>query len=359
MTIQGPSILVRKKFGENVRRRGQLLRRHDLERLDRRGDDGQPLHRAARAEERGRRLPARQDDLRGQRARPATRTTTRPTRCRSGYRQDMFGDLTTVSIGFSRGWDTVGKRDEPDFQRTSTGATTASASSQVLTRNLLLSLNFETITEEGYLQNPYRTMRYVRARGRLLHARAGDLPDDAHRQRRRRSSSSTTCRGAPRSRASTASTPTPGASTRTTAGVEYTQPMWGKWVLHGLVPLLHAERRRFLQRPVPARELTRTSWCATRKTPPTSSHTLGVGASYEFPVTWLSWLKTRHGQPAVQPDDARLRRLPGPARITRRAPRSPAPSRSTRSTPTSSSSSCRSGSDAPRGLLIGGCSPFE
>ena len=27
---------------------------------------------------------------------------------------------------------------------------------QVLTRNLLASLNFETISEQGYLQNPYR-----------------------------------------------------------------------------------------------------------------------------------------------------------------------------------------------------------
>ncbi len=31
---------------------------------------------------------------------------------------------------------------------------------QVLTRDLLLSLNFETVTEQGYLQNPYRFMRY-------------------------------------------------------------------------------------------------------------------------------------------------------------------------------------------------------
>ena len=32
--------------------------------------------------------------------------------------------------------------------------------SQILTRNMILSLGLEVITDEGYLHNPYRSFRY-------------------------------------------------------------------------------------------------------------------------------------------------------------------------------------------------------
>ena len=32
-----------------------------------------------------------------------------------GLSQEMFGDLTTLSLGYSRGWDTVGKRGDAAF----------------------------------------------------------------------------------------------------------------------------------------------------------------------------------------------------------------------------------------------------
>ena len=31
------------------------------------------------------------------------------------YHQDFFGDLTTISLGYSQGSDVVGKRGEPEF----------------------------------------------------------------------------------------------------------------------------------------------------------------------------------------------------------------------------------------------------
>ena len=33
--------------------------------------------------------------------------------------------------------------------------------SQVITRNLLMSLDYEAVADEGYLNNPYRRVRYV------------------------------------------------------------------------------------------------------------------------------------------------------------------------------------------------------
>ena len=50
-----------------------------------------------------------------------------------GLSQDLFGDLTTVSLGFSRAWDTVRRRNATaaastrPSKRASTGAPTASA----------------------------------------------------------------------------------------------------------------------------------------------------------------------------------------------------------------------------------------
>jgi hypothetical protein len=78
--------------------------------------------------------------------------------------QSMFGDLTTISFGFTRGWDVVGKVDHgivQAFRETADHRNWSVGLSQVLTRNLLLGLNFETDESDGYLQSPYRAIRYV------------------------------------------------------------------------------------------------------------------------------------------------------------------------------------------------------
>jgi hypothetical protein len=83
--------------------------------------------------------------------------------------QSMFGDLTTVSFGFTRGWDRVGEVAHGVFQKSVGDADHRNWSvglSQVLTRNLLLGLNFETDESNGYLQNPYRGVRFRDASGR-------------------------------------------------------------------------------------------------------------------------------------------------------------------------------------------------
>ncbi len=78
-----------------------------------------------------------------------------------GISQDMFGDLTTVSLGYSLGDDTVGRRGDPSFKDTVRRQDYRLGLSQILTKNLLLGFSFETITDEGFLNNPYRSVRYV------------------------------------------------------------------------------------------------------------------------------------------------------------------------------------------------------
>jgi len=74
--------------------------------------------------------------------------------------QDMFGDLTTLTLGYALGDDLVRRADDPSFQRDLDKQTYSVGITQILTKNLISTLNFETITDEGFLNNPYRSVRY-------------------------------------------------------------------------------------------------------------------------------------------------------------------------------------------------------
>jgi hypothetical protein len=80
--------------------------------------------------------------------------------------QDMFGDLTTVTLGFSRTRDKVGENNgtanvpnvtwlgHADTRNYDAGI------SQILTKNLIAGINFEVVTDSGFLANPYRSVRF-------------------------------------------------------------------------------------------------------------------------------------------------------------------------------------------------------
>jgi hypothetical protein len=72
---------------------------------------------------------------------------------------EMFGSMTTVTVGYSQGQDTV-KRVDTDFQENIDRYQYRLGLSQILTRTLLANLSFEAMAEEGYLNNPYRAARY-------------------------------------------------------------------------------------------------------------------------------------------------------------------------------------------------------
>lgn len=78
-----------------------------------------------------------------------------------GISQLMFGDLTTVSLGYAKGWDIITATGSPSLEEEANRQKYKLGLSQVLTKNLLVDLSFETITDEGYLNNPYRSVRYL------------------------------------------------------------------------------------------------------------------------------------------------------------------------------------------------------
>jgi hypothetical protein len=77
-----------------------------------------------------------------------------------GISQDLFGDLTTISMGFSRASDTVGNSTDPLFEEAIDRWSYRVGVAQILTKSIITSLNLEVITDEGFLNNPYRSYRY-------------------------------------------------------------------------------------------------------------------------------------------------------------------------------------------------------
>ena len=75
--------------------------------------------------------------------------------------QDFFGDLTTLSLGYSLGDDTIGRNDEADFAESLQRRRYSLSLTQVLTKSWIVALNAESVVDEGYLNNPYRSVRYL------------------------------------------------------------------------------------------------------------------------------------------------------------------------------------------------------
>jgi hypothetical protein len=83
---------------------------------------------------------------------------------------DMFGDLTTVTLGYALGNDIVRSNADPSFEDTIDRRNYRVSVSQVLSKNSILGFIFETVTDEGFLNNPYRSYRYTDGSGGYLWA---------------------------------------------------------------------------------------------------------------------------------------------------------------------------------------------
>jgi hypothetical protein len=81
--------------------------------------------------------------------------------------QDMFGDLTTVTLGFTDSRNKVGENNgTANLPKIAWLGHAESRSyegglSQVITKNLIAGATVEVITDQGLLSNPYRSIRYL------------------------------------------------------------------------------------------------------------------------------------------------------------------------------------------------------
>jgi hypothetical protein len=75
--------------------------------------------------------------------------------------QDFFGDLTTASFGYTRGQDDVFQNGNDEFAQSIDRQNFRLGVSQIATPNMIVTLDYELITDEGFLNNPYRSYRYL------------------------------------------------------------------------------------------------------------------------------------------------------------------------------------------------------
>ena len=169
ITIQGPSVLVRKKVGDNL----SLSANYYEDMISSASIDvklsASPYHETRKQES----LAA--DYLHGKSTYSAGFITSKEPDYKANTEyfavsQDMFGDLTTLTLGYRRGWDQVYRdikapqgfiENDPTFHERADHRGYSLSLSQILTRNAILGFNYELLTDQGYLANPYRKIRFL------------------------------------------------------------------------------------------------------------------------------------------------------------------------------------------------------
>ncbi len=103
-----------------------------------------------------------------------------------GLSQSMFGDLTTVTLGFSDTRDKVGENngtaDKPVVAWLGHAMSRAYSGgvSQIITKNFITGVNLQVITDAGYLANPYRSIRYLDPTNAKGYSLASQVYPDTH-----------------------------------------------------------------------------------------------------------------------------------------------------------------------------------
>lgn len=157
--ITGPSIMILKKFGQNVAVTGNYY----ADSVSSASIDVEST--ASPYDEQRHEVSAGIDYLHGNSIMSLSYTNSNESDYEAntasfGISMDMFANMTTVSMGYAHGWDTVGQNGNPTFSEEVRRHNYRLGLSQVITKKMLMEFNFEGITDEGFLNNPYRVVRY-------------------------------------------------------------------------------------------------------------------------------------------------------------------------------------------------------
>jgi len=204
--------------------------------------------------------------------------------------QDMFGDLTTLQLSFARGWDKVFRRGDTDFSDKLDRRVYGIDLTQVATKSLLLGFSWETITEEGFLNNPYRSVRYLDADA------AAGFAFEPERYPRTRTGNALAARGRhflPWRAAMQLEyrwyTDSWGIRAHT-AQLGYTHPVGPRWVLDAHYRWYTQDAADFYADLFP-RSNFQNFLARDKELSTLVSHTIGVAASYEFSLPRAGFFK--------------------------------------------------------------------
>jgi len=197
--------------------------------------------------------------------------------------QDLFGDLTSLSLGFSRGWDEVRKRGDQEFEEPVDRRSYRLGLTQIVTPTLMLNLAFETITDEGFLNNPYRSVRYLDPDSPLGYA----YQPEVYPRTRTSSAASLGARYFLPYRAALHGelrwfTDTWGIDA-STVRVGYTHPLGERWVLEGGYRWYDQSAADFYSDLFP-RQDAQNFLARDKELSTFTSHMLSVGATWELPA---------------------------------------------------------------------------
>lgn len=160
ITVEGPSVLVRKQLGESF----SVQAKYHVDTIS--GASIDVITTASPYREERTELAGTLDYLRGDTLLSVGIVTSDENDYKGrsfniGVSQEVFAAMTTLSMGYVRGSDEIGRTGEPDFREELDRHSWRLGVTQVVSRNMLAELAFETITDKGFLNNPYRQVRYL------------------------------------------------------------------------------------------------------------------------------------------------------------------------------------------------------
>ena len=307
ITIQGPSVLVRKKVGDHVSFFGSYY--EDL--ISSASIDvklsASPYHETRKQEGGGfdilhdktiytvGYIHSREPDYESNTAYFA-------------ISQSMFGDLTNVTFGYRRGWDNVFRdikvngriQNDPTFHEQADHRGYSLSVSQILTRNAILDFNFEAITDASNtngLASPYRKIRYFDP---TVPGKQFTLADQIYPGTRTSTAASVEYKYYLPYRAAVTGqyrfyNDTWGI-TGNTFEIDYTQPAWehrvwgGSMVFDGSMRFYTQNHANFYSDLFPRADY-QNFMARDRELAAFNSYAFGFGAEYEFPhFSWARWL---------------------------------------------------------------------
>lgn len=219
--------------------------------------------------------------------------------------QDMFGDLTTVSMTYKRGWDKVYRDlkdaatgriiNDPDFNgkgipfKDADHRGYAIGVSQILTRSLIASFNYEVLTDQGYLQSPYRQILYLTPGQGLGFKQSAQIYPNT---RTSNAGSIELKYYLPYRAAVTGKyryfSDTWGIHAHT-AELGYTHPAWKHWIFDGMVRFYTQNAASFYSDLFPRVDFQNFE-ARDRELASFNTYTAGFGATYDFGIPRLRWI---------------------------------------------------------------------
>jgi hypothetical protein len=296
VTIQGPSVLVRKKIGDNF----SVAANYYIDMVSSASIDVKL--RASPYTERRTQKSLGVDYLRGKSTYSFSFINSEESDYKAdtavfGLSQDMFGDLTTLSFGYRRGWNDVYRNLKQsngskihDFAATADIRAYTLGLTQILTRSAILNLNFEVDTDQGYLNSPYRSVRFVDPTVPLGYSFEPEVYPQTH------TSTAASARlkyFLPYRAALEGSyryyTDTWGVGAHTVE-LGYTHPAWKKWIFDARLRYYSQNAADFYSDLFPRRGYS-NFLARDKELSAFKSYSFGVGASYEFAVPKAPWIQ--------------------------------------------------------------------